>query len=93
VVHQKVSGQGGEPGGKCPFFNTIAAQRAINPDKDVLREVFGVMGRIGEPVAQVVDAPVVQAHNRLPRRGVAGQASVDKLACLLVLQAVSPCGS
>jgi hypothetical protein len=59
MVHQHIAGQGGQPGGKCPFFNVIASHGPVNPDKNFLREVFGIIGRIGKPVAQVVD-PLVE---------------------------------
>src|SRR4029077_8263770 len=78
------------PGGKCPFFKVIAAHRPVNADKHILRQVLGVIRGVREPIAQVVDPPVVQAHNLLPCHGIACQASANKCPCLLLFQAVSP---
>src|ERR1041385_3672589 len=90
MVHQEVPGQGGEPGVKCPFFNVIAAHRAINPDKDLLCQVLSVVRRVGEAIAQVVNPAVIQADELLPCPGVPGQTSANKYSCLLLFQAVSP---
>ena len=90
MVYQKVAGQGGQPGGKCPFFNIIAAQRAVELDKDVLGKILGVVCGVGEAVAEVINPAVIQADNVLPCRGVATQASADKYPCLLLLFQQSP---
>src|ERR1700686_1243866 len=90
MIDQKVPGEGGQPRGKCPFFKVIAAHRPINPDKDLLRQVLGVVGRVGKAVAQVVNAPVMEPHDLLPCRGIPCQASANKCPCLLLFQAVSP---
>src|SRR6476469_2277636 len=90
MVYQQVARQGGQPSGKRPFFNVIAGHRLVNADKYLLRQVLGVVRGVREPIAQVVDPPVVQAHNLLPCRGIACQASANKCSCLLLFQAVSP---
>src|SRR5882672_5846213 len=90
MVHQQVSCQGGQPGGKCPFFKVIAAHRPVNPDENVLRQVLRVVRGVRKPITQVVNTPVMQTHNLLPCSGVACQASANKCPCLLLFQAVSP---
>src|SRR5256885_12624108 len=90
MVHQQVSGQGGQPCGKCPFFKVIAAHGPVDPDKNLLRQVLRVIRGVGKPVTQVVNTPVMQTHNLLPCSGVACQASANKCPCLLLFQAVSP---
>src|SRR5436305_8464472 len=90
MVHQQIAGQGGQPGGKCPFFNIIAAQSAVELDEDVLGQVLGVIRGVGKAVAEVINPAVVQADNLLPCRGVPAQASADKYPCLLLLFQQSP---
>ena len=90
MVNQQVPGKGGEPGGEGPSSNVIGIEGAVNPDKDVLGEVLGIVRGVGETVTEVVDAAVVEADDLLPCGGIAGQASADQYPCLRFFQTVPP---
>src|SRR5260221_425879 len=72
VVHQQVAGKRGQPGSKSAFLNVIAAKGPVDSDKDILGQVLGVVSGVGEAVAEVIDAPLVQTHNALPSHSIAG---------------------
>src|SRR5258708_2128772 len=90
MVHQQIAGQRSEPGGESAFVHVIAGQRAIDAYKHVLGQVLGVVRRVGKPVAEVINTPLMQAQNPLPGHGIASQAFTDQSSCLMVFQAVSP---
>ena len=78
VVHQQVASDGRNPGYKGTLGAVIAGQRAVHLDKDFLGQVFGVVGRSRETIANVIDTPVVGLDDFLPSSGVAGDTAPDQ---------------
>src|ERR1700704_5312577 len=62
---------------------TIAAQRAVYPEENILRQILGFRSVSREPVADVKNAPAVTTHKFLPGRTVALEALLDQLGILL----------
>src|ERR1700685_1721387 len=78
VIDEQVAGDGGDPGDERAFGVVVGCERAVHLDEDLLGEVFGVVGRSGEAVADVVDTAVVGVDDFLPGSGVAGTAAADQ---------------
>jgi hypothetical protein len=62
---------------------TIASQRAVNPEKNILREVFGFRTVAREAVTDIEDPARMTAHKFLPGRPFALEALLDQLGILL----------
>ena len=70
-----------------------SAQGAVDLDEYFLGQVGGVVGRAGEPIADVVDSPVILLDDLLPSRGIAGHTSPDqRIDRLVVVQSALPRG-
>ena len=78
VVDQHVAGKGRKPGVKRSPIRFIAAHRAIQPDKYLLRKIFGVARRASKPITNVIDPPVLLFDEILPRACIASDASSDQ---------------
>jgi len=78
VVDQQVASDGSNPGDEGTFGVVVAGKRAVHLDEDLLGEVFGVVGRSGETVADVIDTAVVGLDDFLPGSVVAGTAAADQ---------------
>ena len=78
MVHQKIAGNGGDPGHERAPLHIVGIQRAVHLDEDLLREVLGVIGRPREAIAGVIDSPVVALHNLLPGARIACDAATDQ---------------
>src|SRR5580704_9965348 len=78
VIDQQVAGDRRNPGDERSLRAVIARQRPVHLDEDFLGQVFGVVGRSGEAVADVVDAPVVGLNDFFPGSGVAGNTAADQ---------------
>ena len=79
-----------EPGGKPAVRRPVAAQCAVNPQENVLRQVFRLRAVARKPVANVEDAARMAAHKFL--RTVALEALLDQLGILLQLSIASKPG-
>src|SRR5712692_7637972 len=69
---------GGHPGHECPAVHVIRIQGAIHLDEDLLGQIVGVVARPSEPVADVVDSPVITLDDLLPCRCVARNTATDQ---------------
>jgi hypothetical protein len=56
----------------------VARERAIHLDEDFLREIFGVVGRSREAIADVIDTTVVGLDDFFPGSRVAGNTAADQ---------------
>src|SRR6266404_5329953 len=83
MVDQQVARHAGHPSRKPAVRRTIAPQRPVNPQKNVLREVLRLRAISGKPIANVEDAARMAAHKLLPGRTVALEALLDQLGILL----------
>jgi hypothetical protein len=83
MVNQEIARHAGHPGSESAMGRTITAQRAIDAEENVLRQVLGFRSIAGEPVADVKDAARVATHKFLPGRPVALEALLDQLGILL----------
>src|SRR5208282_6911958 len=91
MIDQQVAGNGGDPGDERSLGAVVAGEGAVHLDEDFLGEVFGVVGRSGEAVADVVDTPVVGLNDFFPGSGVARNTAANQHRDYLdVFQATLP---
>src|SRR6266404_4261876 len=83
MIDQQVSRHARHPSRKPAVRRTVAPQRPVNPQKDVLREVLRVRAIPREPIANIEDAARMAAHKLFPGRTVALEALLDQLGILL----------
>src|SRR5258706_16350869 len=83
MVDQQIARHARHPGCETAMGRTITAQRAVHPEKNILRQVLGFRSVSGEPVANVKNAPGMATHKFLPGRPVALEALLDQLGILL----------
>src|SRR3989475_13035684 len=83
MVYQQITRDAGHPGGKAAVRRMITGQRAIDPEKHFLGQVFRLGAIAGKPVANVEDAARMATHKFLPGRPVALEALLDQLSILL----------
>src|SRR2546429_3171320 len=83
MVNQQIARHARHPGCKSTMGRTIAAQSAVHPEENILRQVLGLRSVSREPVADVKNAPAVATHKFLPGRPGALEALLDQLGILL----------
>jgi len=83
MVDQQIARHAGHPCNKSAVGRTVAGQRAVYPEENLLRQILGFRAITREPVANVKDTPRVAAHKFLPGRAVALEALLDQLGILL----------
>ena len=83
MIDQQVSRHARHPSRKPSVRRSIAPQSPVDPQENVLREVFRLRAIPGEPIANVEDAARMAAHKLLPGRTVALEALLDQLGILL----------
>ena len=93
MVDQKIAGQGGHPGLEAPLLGVEGGEIAVDLDEDLLGEIFGVAGGVGEAVADGVDAAVLPGNELLPSLRLARHALADQfqggfLLCYLLWTAL-----
>ncbi len=92
MIDQQVSRHARHPSCKPAVRRSIAPQRPVDPQKNVLREVFRLRAIPREPIANVEDAARMAAHKLFPGRTVALEALLDQLGILLQ-RLISPSAS
>jgi hypothetical protein len=70
VINDEIAGQPHEPVLQVTLFRIVLTQRAINPNKDFLREVFRGVGARSKAVRKIVYTSGVTLDNLLPCRTI-----------------------
>src|SRR5262249_2274066 len=83
MVDQKVARHAGHPSCKTAVGGAIATQGTVNPEEDILRQVFGFGAIAGKPITDVKDAARMATHKLLPGGAVSLEALLDQLGILL----------
>ncbi len=78
VIDQEIAGQRGDPGLEAALLGVEGGEVAVDLEEDVLGEVLGVGGGVGEAVADGVDAAVLTGDELAPGLRVARDALVDE---------------
>jgi hypothetical protein len=96
VVHQEVTGEGGDPGLEAALLGVEAAEVLIELEEDFLSEVLGIVAGTGEPVADGVDAAVLRDNEllpglRIPRHTLANQLDECFVCSFLFWSALQLC--
>jgi hypothetical protein len=66
MIDQEVAGDAGYPSCETSMRRSITGQGAIDPQKNLLREILGFAAVAGEPVTDVEDAARVSTYKLLP---------------------------
>jgi len=83
MVDQQVARHARHPRRESAVRRPVTPQRAVDPQKDILREVFRLRAIPREPIANIEDAARMAAYKLLPGRTVALEALLDQLGILL----------
>jgi hypothetical protein len=78
MIDQQVAGQGSDPGLEAALGGVERGQVAVQLDKDILGQIFRVVGRGGEAVTERVDAALLGRHQLRPGGRIAVQAAPDQ---------------
>src|SRR6266481_6213737 len=83
MIDQQIARHARHPRRKPSVRRSIAPQSPVDPQENVLREVFRLRAIPREPIANVEDAARMAAHKLFPGRSVALEALLDQLGILL----------
>src|SRR5579862_2572276 len=78
VVDQKVARDCRNPRNERPLRGVVGGKCPVHLDEHFLGKVFGVVGRSGKAIADVVNTTVVGLNDFFPGRGVPGDTAPDQ---------------
>ena len=85
MVDQQVARQRRNPCLEAALLGIEAVQIAVDLEEDVLGQVLGVAGRVGEAVADGVDTAVLAGNKLMPGVLLARNALADEFKCGFLL--------
>jgi hypothetical protein len=71
IIDDEIASQSHQPVLEIALLRVVLIQRTINPDENLLSQIFRGVGARRKTVREVVNAAGITLHNLFPRRAVA----------------------
>src|SRR5436853_5980576 len=77
IVNDEIAGQPHQPVLQISLLGIVLVERAVDANKNFLRQIFGRVSARRKPISEVVNAAAVGLDNLFPGRAVTLAASSD----------------
>lgn len=79
IINDQITRQPHQPVLQIALARIVLIQRAVNSNKNFLRQIFSSVGARGKAIGQIVDAPGIVMNNLLPGRPVTGATLTNQI--------------